>query len=242
MTGLITAFVFHYARSKSNLAPSASDPYLLPEFDDGPNVLASSANLYGSHGSSRISTISLKAMKYESPQGSILSGLGQKFFENDVAFYQLSLLTNDLALSECLYAEVQNDFRTDLCPPNTISRLEIAKTPAKVLSDFVVPDECVDRDDENLSHSRAAEEGSDAESRTSLAVLNDDPYTINFEWLEKEIHDTPTEAYPTRPFHECLDFVQNEIEEKVASGVPTIETLYVKYLIQTGLPILIQFL
>ena len=180
-------------------------------------------------------------MKYESPQGSILSGLGQIYFENDVAFYQLSLLTNDLALSECLYAEVQNDFRTDLCPPNTISRLEIAKTPAKVLGDFVVPDGHFDRNYEDSSHNSAAEEESDAESRISLAVLNDDPYTISFEWLEKEIYGT-TDAYPTKPFHECLDFLQNEIEEKIASGVPTMETLYVKYLIQTGLPVLIQSL
>lgn len=226
----------------SNLAPSASDPYLLPDFNEGPNVLASSANLYGSYGSSNISTIFLRAVKYESPQGSILSGPGQIYFENDVTFYQLSLLTNDLALSECLYAEVQDGLRSELCPPNTISRLEIAKTPAKVLSDFVVPNGYVDRDYEDSSHNGAAEKESDAESRTSLAVQNDDPYTISFEWLEKEIYGTPTDAYPTKPFHECLDFLQNEIEEKIASGVPTIETLYVKYLIQTGLPILIQSL
>ena len=242
-TGLITAFNFHCARSKSNLAPSVSDPYLLPVFSDGLDVLASSANLHGSHRSSRISTISLKAMKYESPHGSILSGLGQIYFENDITFYQLSLLTNDLALSECLYAEVQTDFKTELCPPNTISRLDIAKTPAKILSDFVVPNGYVDRDYEDSSHSYAAEEEeSDAESRISLAVLNNDPYTINFEWLEKEIHGTPTDAHPTTPFHEYLDLLQNEIEENAASEVPIMETLYVKYLIQTGLPVLNQSL
>lgn len=181
-------------------------------------------------------------MKYESPQGSILSGLGQVYLENDVVFYQLSLLTNDLALSECMYAEVQDGFGSELCPPSTISRLEIAKTPAKVISDFVVPNGYVDRDYEDSSHNSVAEEESDAESRTSLAALDHDPYTISSEWLEKEIHGTPTDAYSTRPFHECLDFLQNEIEEKVASGVPTIETLYVKYLIQSRFPVLIQSL
>lgn len=242
MTGLITAFAFHYARSKSNLAPSVSDPYLLPLSTDGLDVLASSAYSHGSHRSSRVSTISLKAIKYESPQDSILSGLGQNYFENDIAFYELSLLTNDLALSECLYAEVHNDFRTELCPPTTISRLENAKTPAKVLDEFIVPDGFVDRDHEHSPFDRAAEEESDAESQKSLAVLSDDPYTISFEWLVEQILDILNDAYPTRPFHECLEFLQSEIEEKVASGVPTIETLYVKYLIHTGLPVLIQSL
>ena len=175
-------------------------------------------------------------MRYESPQGSNPSGLGQIYREEDVAFYQLSLLTNDLALSECLYAEVHCGSRLEVCPPNTISRLEIAKTPAKVLDDFVVPNGFVDRDHEDSPSNRAAEEASDAESQQSLAVLADDPYTISFEWSDKEIHDTRDDAYPTRPFHECLEILQSEIEEKVASGVQTIETLYVKYLIHTGLP------
>lgn len=184
----------------------------------------------------------LKAMRYESPQGSNPSGLGQIYSEEDVAFYQLSLLTNDLALSECLYADVRNDLKIELCPPDTVSRLEIAKTPAKVLDDFVVPNGFVDRDHGDSPYDRAVEEISDAESQESLAVLNNDPYTISFEWLEKAIHDTWNDAYPTRPFHECLELLQSEIEEKIASGVATIETLYVKHLIHTGFPVLIQCL
>lgn len=229
LTGLINAFTFQYARSSSNTAPSSSDPYLLPLPNEGSDVLALRAKSLGSHRSSRISAIVIKAMNYESPKGSILSGLGKSYFENGVSFYQLSLLTNDLAVSECLYAEVQNGFKAELWPPNTISRLEIAKTPAKVFDDFVVPNGYVDRDYEDLSDNRIAEEESRAESRASLTVLNEDPCTISFEWLSNEIHDTLTDASPTMAFHENLDLLQNVIEDKVASGNPIMETLYVKY-------------
>ena len=187
-----------------------------------------SSHPHGSH-RVRVSAIVLKALKYESPQGSILSGLGQIYFENNIVFYQLSVFTNDLALSECLCVEVQNESEVELCPPNTFSRSGIAKTPARVLNDFIVPDGYVDRDYEDSSLMRTAEKESDAESRANLAVLNDDPCTISFEWLENELCGTLTDASPTPAFHESLELLQNEIEDKVASAIPTMETLYVTF-------------
>lgn len=227
LTGLTNVFTFQHSKSYSNLAQSSSDPYLLPLPNDGPDVLAPRTNPYGSHRNSRVTAVTLKAMKYESPWGSIPSGLGQSYFERDVAFYQLSLLTNDLALSECLYAELPKEFKTELCPPNTISRLEIAKTPAKVLSDFIVPNGYLDRDVEDLPHDGTADEGSDTDSKASLAVLDEDPCTINFEWVENEIRGTLTSTSPTTAFDRNLELLQNDIEEKVVLGVPTMETLYV---------------
>lgn len=229
LTGLTNVFTFQYSKSYSNLAPSASDPYILPLSNDGLDVLASRARSYGSHGSPRVSAIILKTIKYESPRNSILSGLGQIYFQNDVTFYQLSVLTNDLALSECLYADVQNEFKAELCPPNTISRLEIAKTPARILDDFFVPNGYVDQDHEDSPHNLTTEEGSDAESRASLAVLSEDPCTLSFEWLENEVHSISTDASTKVAFHEILDFLRNEIEDKIALGVPTMETLYVTH-------------
>ena len=228
LTGLTNAFNFQYAKSSSDLAPSTSEPYLLRLPNDGPDALNLRANPRGSH-RIRVSTIVLKALKYESPQGSILSGLGQTYFENNVVFYQLSVFTNDLALSECLYVEVQDESKVELCPPNTFSRLSIAKTPARLLDDFIVPDGYVDRDDEDSSQMRTAEKESYAESRADLEVLNEDPCTISFEWLENELHGILTDASPTPAFHENLELLQNEIEDKVASANPTMETLYVKY-------------
>ena len=168
-------------------------------------------------------------MKYEIPQGSTLSGLGQIYFENDVAFYQLSLLTNDLALSESLYAQLPKEFDAELCAPNTISRLEIAKTPAKIFGTFIVPNGYVDRDDKDSPRNRTTEERSDAENRASPAVLDEDPWTINFEWLETEIYGNLTDASPATAFLENLEFLRTEIGDRVASGGPTMETLYVKY-------------
>lgn len=227
LTGLTNVFTFQHSKSYSNLAQSSSDPYLLPLPNGGPDVLAPRTNPYGSHRNSRVTAIILKAMKYESPQGSIPSGLGQIYFERDVAFYQLSLLTNDLALSECLYAELPNEFKTELCPPDTISRLKIAKTPAQVHSDFIVPNGYLDRDVEDLPHNGTADEGSDTDNQASLAVLDEDPCTISFEWLENEIRGTLTNTSPTTAFDRSLELLQNDIEEKFVLGLPTIETLYV---------------
>ena len=220
------------------VAPSASDPYLLSLPKHEPDLLASWANPHALNRNFTVSTIILKATKFESPQGSSISGLGQIYLENDVAFYQLNLLTNDLTLLECLYAEVPTDFNAEVRPPNIVSRLEIAKTPAKIVSDFIVPNGYVDRDHEDSRHNRAAEGEPDAESRASLAMLSEDPSTINFEWLE---NGTLTGAPFTIAFHEILESIQTVIEDKVASGVSIME-LYVDCYDPEMLPLLILLL
>ena len=126
---------------------------------------------------------------------------------------------------------MQNKFKADLCPPNTIRRLKIAKTPAKVLDDFIVPDGHVDEDDgeeEDSTHNRSVDGELDAESRASLPVQIEDPFTMSFEWLENEIFRGMTDQSPTPAFDEYLDLLLDEVEVKVASGSPHMETLYVK--------------
>ena len=230
LTGLTTVFTFQYARSHSNFAPSASDPYLLPLPNDGLDTSNSlGASPYVFHRSSRISAMVLKTLDFQSPQGSIASGLGQIYSESGIVFYQLSLLTNDLALSECLYVVVPDDFVQEVCPPKTISRPVIAKTPAKVLSDFVVPNGYVDWEYEDSLYIPTAEEDPRVQGRASLAVHQEDPYTISFEWLESEIHDASTGASPTVGFDQGLDLIQNKIVVKLASAVAIMETLYVEF-------------
>ena len=236
LTGLTNVFTFHYARSSSNLTPSASDPYLLPLPNGRPDVLVSNAKIYVENRNFTISAITLKVVKYESPQGSATSGLGQLYLENDVTFYQLSLLNNDLALLECLYAEIRSDFEAEVYPPNTISRLEIAKTPAKIGSDFIVPNRYVDQDDEYSLRNYISDEESDAEGRASLAVVHKDPWTLHFEWLENEVHGMLINPSSATGFHESLDLLQDGIEDGFTSGIPTMETLYAKLKIQKKLP------
>lgn len=242
LTGLTNVFAFHYATSYSSLAPSASDPYLLPLPHDDPDIFASRANLHISHRNSKISAIVLKLVRFQSPQGSVPSGLGQIYSENGLAFYQLNLLTKNLDMLECLYAEVPNAFKAELHPPRIISRLGIAKTPAHVFDDFIVSNGYVDRDIEDIPDNPTAMEEIDAESRASLAVLHKDPYTISFEWLEHEIHDALTSTSPATEFDENLNSLQIMIEDKVASGVPTVDTLYVELMIQRRLLVLIPYL
>lgn len=241
LTGLTNVFTFHYATSYSSLAPSASDPYLLPLPNDGSDVSTSRANTNIPHRSSKISAMVLKLVRFQSPQGSVPSGLGQIYSENVLAFYQLNLLTNNLDLLECLYAEVPTAFKAELHPPKIISRLAIAKTPAHVFDDFIVSNGYVDRDVEDIPDSPAKEEA-DAESRASLAVLRQDPYTISFEWLEHEIHEALNRMSPAMEFDENLNSLQIIIEDKIASGVPTVDTLYVELMIQKRLLVLITYL
>ena len=229
LTDVTTVFTFHYAGSNPELRPSASDPYLLPLPDDHLDILASRKNPHVSHRSSRTSAMVLKVVKFQSPQGSAPSGLGQIYSESGVVFYQLRLLTTDLALLECLYAMVPNDLKAELQPPNMMSRQGDVKTPARIVDDFIVPSGYVDREYEDSLQKPTAEGESDVESRTGPAVHLQDPFTIGFEWLENEIHDALTVASPTAAFDESLDAVQNEIEIKLASAVPAIETLYVKF-------------
>ena len=160
----------------------------------------------------------------------MLSGPGKIFHENGVAFYQLNLLTNDLALSECLYAEVHNSFKAELCPPNTVRHSHIAKTPSKTFDEFIVPDGYIDQEYEASPDDCAADEVSETENRASLVVPNEDPHTISFEWLENEIHDTLiNNAFPTVAFDEGLELLRNAIEDKMSSGNMTKESLYVKH-------------
>lgn len=228
LTRLTNVFTFQYEKSHSPLAPSASDPYLLPLPEIGLDDLGSSANPHVSHRNPTISAVIFKALKYESPQGSIISGLGQIYLENDVTFYQLSLLTNDLALLECLYAEVQTDFEAELCLPNTVSRLEIAKTPSHIVSDFIVPDGYVDREYEVSSHNASAEEESDDQSRAGLALPHWDMWTISFIWLDNEVYSSMTDLSLITDFHEYLELLHKEIEDKVGLELSSMETLYVK--------------
>ena len=228
MTGLTTVFTFQYARSFSSSAPCAVDPYFLPLRYDELDVLASTANLQDSRRSSGISALTLKAVKYESLHDSIPSVLGQIYLENGVAFYQLSLLTNDLTLWQCLYVEIPKELKVEVCPPNTIHRLEIAKTPAEVIDDFIVPNGYPDQDYKDSPHIPTANEESDTESQAIFAVLDEDPRTIVFEWLNNETDGTLTRVSATTAFHENLDVLLDEIEDAIASNVPKMETLYVK--------------
>ena len=225
LTGLTNVFTFQYARSYSNLTPSTSDPYFLSMPHDEPYVPISKGNPCVSHTSSKISALSIKAVKYESPMGSIPSGLGQIYLENDLIFYQLSLLTNDLTLTECLYVDVHNDLEADLRPPDIVNRFEIAKTPANIISDFIVPDGYVDQEYEDSQHHSSAKGESDAESGASLALHYEDPYTIPFDWLDHEYHSALTNASFHIDFHDHLDLLQNEIEDMLASEISTMSTL-----------------
>ena len=235
-------FAFHYSKSQSNLAPYASDPYILTLPTDELGIFTSRTTSFGSHRSSRILTIILQAIRYESPQGSVLSGPGKIFHENGVAFYQLSLLSNDLALFECLYAEVHNHFKAELCPPNTVRHSHIAKTPSKIFDKFIVPDGYIDREYEALPDDRAADEVSETQNRASLVVLNEDPHTISFEWLENEIQDTISNAFATVAFDEGLELLRSAIEDRMSSGNMTTESLYVKHYDPTKTPLLIPSL
>ncbi|KAK4693750.1 RNA polymerase I-specific transcription initiation factor RRN6, partial [Lecanoromycetidae sp. Uapishka_2] len=71
---------------------------------------------------------------------------GQMYTDNHICFYQLSILFNDLALSETIYAGSKMNFTSTIDPPELRIRKGSVKTPARVSDEFILSDGVVYHD------------------------------------------------------------------------------------------------
>jgi hypothetical protein len=174
----------------------------------------------------------LKAVPYDSKDGAVPSGLGKLYIENNIHFHQLSVLSNDLALSESLYAALNTDFSSIVRPPDLRTRREVIKTPINVSDEFVVPNGLLDwglSDSKDLGqqfgiHQRT--QRSDQEILSESDGFDENPWTLSFEWLEEGSHELLSEPARTKPFDEVLEFLYTEIENILAIGNPALENLH----------------
>ena len=226
LSGLVTVFTFQYAMSLSKQALSALDPYPLELSMEEKRVLRSDRDAHDPHTDTRISAVELKAVPYDNPDEYMPSGQGQSLVTERVSYYQLSILMHDLTLSERLYAEVDEELSFSIDPPDTRTRRKFSKTPAKVLDDFIVPDLFDDQEYESSEESLESPSAQyDLEHGKARSTKPDeDPWTISLGWLEKEVHASLSERYPS--FDECLATLYAMIEERLALEDTPLETLH----------------
>ena len=220
LSGLVTVFAFQYAMSLSKQALSALDPYPLELSTEEKSVLRSDRDAHDLHTDTRISAVVLKAVPHDNPDEYMPSGQGQSLVTERVNYYQLSILTHDLTLSERLYAEVDEESSFSIDPPDTRTRREFSKTPAKVLDDFIVPE--YQSSEESLESPSAQHDLEHGKARSTKP--DEDPWTIPLGWLEKEVHASLSERSPS--FDECLATLYATIKEKLALEDTPLETLH----------------
>lgn len=234
LTGLTTVYTFQMSLPPLDLPFSASDPYILGL---GDKVNISNKPVTANHltqGKS-ISTLVLRTVEYDFRSGSMPSGPGHQYAKDSVRFYQLSTLLNDLSIEHGLYASAPAGRVAPIHPPGLKVRVEPRRSAKVIKDNFIVPNEVLDNK-RAVSHTNSLilrnrehmiEEGSTSEEG--------DPWTINFEWLERHIQSlTPSSLgligtidTVANSFSDILDKIQSAILNDPTSGEPGIKLLYV---------------
>jgi hypothetical protein len=233
LTSLSTIFTFGMLQSPLNIPLSISDPYLLPlvnrEYD---------SNLHSHQRSSAettsVSSLELRVTKYEVQKGFNPSGLGALYRERGVRFYQLSIFYTDLSLQQCVYVGQAATDPSHVQLPTAQNREDILKTPMLISEGgFVVPNRVSAEEwiDPNLEPEAVTQ--LQKKSGRDKSDLDEDPWTLNFEWLEREIQSLSrrssatlnTENSSRANLDECLERVFTATENKLKSGAPQLQLL-----------------
>ena len=220
LTDLITVFNFKFIPSHER-AVSASDPYILRTAhlqDSGEGIKRQAYNLR------------LRLLKYGSIQGHPSSGLAQRYMDNGVKFFHLSILHNDLSVSESLYVRLPPTTNIEMRVPNVKTRSEAPKTPLRVLDDFIVPDGVAYED---CLITKNADRPSDRSIERVSVSDAADLRTLPLEWLMDYISamETRWKTGQEQPepisvsFVKALEIIEVSIKEKRLSEKPGIESL-----------------
>ena len=237
---LTTAFTFQYYRSFPGRVISTSDPYIVPLTECGAKVAMSTPKydrLY------RVSTIILTPVGHKPLDDDTTTGPGPRYRDENVEFYQLSILFNDLKLSEYLYAGAMAGVRLSIPSPATIKRFKVPKTFAEVTDAFIVPNGYMDQEEDETSPTLASQHllpncarydnrrrrrrASERDNSVFAGILSDNQVTINFEWLRKDVNCYLSEESGSKSFNENLKLINTAAEDKFTSRRLSIETLFV---------------
>lgn len=232
LTSLSTIFTFGMSQSPLSIPLSISDPYLLILAGRESNSKVHDHQHWsGNHPS--ISSLELRPARYGFQKGSTPSGLGAFYREKSVRFYHLSTLFSDLSLQKCVYVGQAATDSSHISLPVAQYRQEIPKTPMFVLEDgFIVPNRVSAKgwEDPNLEPElqiALKKEGGGYQSNT-----DEDPRTLNFEWLERGIQSlltrlstSDTDKSSRTNLDECLEIIQTATENKLNIGTPQLDLL-----------------
>lgn len=212
LSALTSVYTFKISDSPPGLPVSVSDPFVLPlshDIQHGPQLNQSDPTISKGR---FISTLGFTKVKYAAAGKSKFGKFG---------FYQLSVLYNDLSLSECLY--FGQTTRNGLYLP--IPEIQIypahRKAPSSSLEKrLIVPNKIpFDRSNEpsfqglSFQYEKDTGEGSH---------LEEDPRTLNFEIIERKIHELLSNS-PThenfansapKPLDQCIERIRTLISNK----------------------------
>lgn len=233
LTNFSTVFTFGLSQSLAGFPQSLSDPYVFPLYskDNDGNALAEQNDFYGKGLS--IIDLDLQSIDYEYRVGSMASGLGSVYQAGGVRFFQLNTLYNDMSLCQCLYVGLSATDPMHVETPQTQQLRKPPKPLARVLmDDFIVPDQYLVDDYEELYLQRFPQLVGNEVVKTQHLPPDEDPRTLDFEWLEKylRVSSSPSgldnaRSLPGVPFEQCLDLIQSTIMDKLAVRSPRIESM-----------------
>lgn len=223
MSGMTTSFRIEYPTSSPDRAISTSDPCLIPIMEEQKNLKTSVTRRFSSTSKRRVSALALRFVPFGFYNAGPPSGLGRLYVENDATFYQLSIMFNDLSLSECLYLGPGAGLDLEIYPPDTRIRKGTVKTTAKVSPNFIVPDGFDDQDCDASFEEIRSQLPTMGASSTLSEIASKDPWTISLEWLEEEMHEV--ESSDGGAFVEILEHLHDTIGDRCVGGPVDMETL-----------------
>lgn len=234
LTAISTVFSFQLSIVPPGLPLSVSDPFLLPLIHEGQHRYVSILSRCSPDKQASVTTLELNRVKYDVLDESPPAGLGNQYREGGIRFYQLIILYNDQSLSECLYASQSTSDFTQIQLPRTRKLAETLKIPTKVIKQgFIVPNRLPLGEFEDFIRPPVSQEQKKWKTAIETLHSEEDPWTLNFEWLERKISELSPRSsadqvsqYNSRTsFDECLDLIRSAIVEKVAESTSGIETL-----------------
>ena len=164
---LILVFTFEYA-SDTGHAASSTDPYILAVRPDEWSRRALSWH--------PLSGVIVRRMAYGGFHQGLATDMASDYIAGGFAFYQVMLLTSALEMYEALYVRRPEDSEIELCEPDVRSKIDAPKSPARLLDEFVVPDEAAY--EEELDDSISLEHSAD----DALGSSNDQTILTREHW------------------------------------------------------------
>lgn len=231
LTSVSTVFTFRMSSWPLGLPLSVSDPFLLVLSDEsqGTRALISADPILVEQES--ISTLELNRVEYDALDETVQPGLGNQYREGGIKFYQLSILSNNLSLRQCLYVGQSTTVSMQIECPKIHDPANTCKAPAVVSQDgFIVPNRSAfeERGGSKAYTPVIQHDKNNAEGEAFLSDEN--PWTTNFEWLERSLSNTSlapgmSKSQPQLSFTEALELIRSSILDKLTKGTAGIETL-----------------
>ena len=234
LTSICIVYSFKVSDSPLNLPQSVSDPFLLPLLHQNDNKKITLSRQSPNLGNV-VSCLSLQRVGYDVLNASNSTGIGALYRERGVKFYQLYTLYGDLSLSQCLYVEQTPGDQMQVQTPKITKDTDILKrTVKKSELSFIAPNRSIVHNAVHLDGDLDLEERVDGNKDRTSEFPDEDPWTLNFRWLDREIQRSLSVSSPNSyavgpgiTFEQSIRLLHSAMKKKMTTEDTTIESLYV---------------